>query len=146
MTAKEYLSQLDKINYIIKQKRLDAESIRDSITSIGGLDSSERVQSSRVESDAKFVNSLIKLDEIQGEIAQQIKQYESIKLSMVEDINTLDNIVHIQILRMRYVDGQSFEDIAIGMRYTYRHVIKLHGLALREFSIKHKNKLGTKYH
>ena len=43
----------------------------------------------------------------------------------------LDPIYH-DVLHRRYIEGQSFELIAVELNYSYRHVIRLHGEALLE--------------
>lgn len=39
-----------------------------------------------------------------------------------------------EILTRRYLLGQSWEQIAVGMGYSYRHITKLHGWALKNFN------------
>lgn len=40
-----------------------------------------------------------------------------------------------EILTRRYLLGQTWEKIAVEMGYSYRHVTKLHGYALKNFFI-----------
>lgn len=39
------------------------------------------------------------------------------------------------LLLYRYVDGKSWEEIAVKMGYTWRHTLRLHGRALHSFQI-----------
>lgn len=40
-----------------------------------------------------------------------------------------------ELLRMRYLQGKTFEEIAVAMRYAYRHITRLHGNALQNFEL-----------
>lgn len=39
------------------------------------------------------------------------------------------------ILQGRYLYGQSWEQVAVGLGYTYRHVLWMHGKALQSFAV-----------
>jgi len=40
-----------------------------------------------------------------------------------------------ELLRLRYIQGKSFEEVAVEMGYVYGHIIRLHGKALRNIEI-----------
>ena len=48
-------------------------------------------------------------------------------------IDTLKDGRYREVLTLRYLDGQSWEQVAVTMGYTYRGVIGLHGKALKVF-------------
>ena len=50
----------------------------------------------------------------------------------IEDVlGQVGNAAYQELLRMRYIDGRTFEWIAVEMNYTYRHVVgNLHSAAL----------------
>lgn len=50
-------------------------------------------------------------------------------------IEEMGNETEGTLLRYRYIMGLSFEEIAVKMGYTYRHVTRLHGMALQNFKI-----------
>lgn len=41
-----------------------------------------------------------------------------------------------ELLRLRYIDGLTFEQIAVRMNYGWRQILRLHGKALTEFEAK----------
>ena len=43
-----------------------------------------------------------------------------------------------EVLIRRYLMGKAWEQIAVEMNYTYRHVTRLHGTALQSFSFPEK--------
>ena len=69
--------------------------------------------------------------ELEAEKEMQMVTYREIcqQISMVPDPTEQE------ILSRRYLIGQSWEKIAVEMKYSYRHVTKLHGHALKHFEI-----------
>lgn len=69
--------------------------------------------------------------ELEAEKEMQMIVYREIRhqISMVPDPTEQE------ILSRRYLIGQSWEKIAVEMKYSYRHVTKLHGYALNHFEI-----------
>lgn len=48
-------------------------------------------------------------------------------------IKTMDDETEKEILRLKYLVGKSFDQIAVYLGYSYRHVTRIHGNALRNF-------------
>ncbi|MCH4239499.1 MAG: DUF1492 domain-containing protein [Oscillospiraceae bacterium] len=63
---------------------------------------------------------------INHEIVEQCKERDEVTVA----INTVSNATLRMVLKMRYIDGLTFEQIAVNMNYTFRHIIRLHGQAL----------------
>ena len=53
---------------------------------------------------------------------------------IIKKIELLENENYKTILRERYVNLKSFEQISVLFPYTYNHTLKLHGHALQEYS------------
>ena len=64
------------------------------------------------------------------ELAAEVGAYGEVR----ESLATMENGVCREVLERRYLLGQTWEEIAEGMHYSYRHVTKLHGWALRQFA------------
>lgn len=69
-----------------------------------------------------------KIDELQKKID-----------AIVEQINALSDTRYVSVLKQRYVYGKRWEEIAVCMRYGFRHVLRLHGQALSAFTAKYKD-------
>lgn len=139
MTAKEYLQQLDTLRDEIESTNLALEKI---FTEASGIKAivydKDKVQ---VSPDNHSENFMIKLAELGDEYAQMQMKYKLERDKRIAMINGLSNPIHVRILRKRYIDGKTFEEIAVALHYTYRHVTRLHGSALQEFSAKYKDVL-----
>lgn len=71
------------------------------------------------------------LRKLEAEQEEQMVLYQEIKNS----VDRVENTVDREILTRRYLLGQTWEKIAVEMGYSYRHVTKLHGYALKNFFI-----------
>lgn len=142
MIAKEYLKQVKSKEAKIKNLRRDKESIKDMLYSLGGAGEGERVQSSR--NNDKFGTLYGRIDEMEREIDTQIADLMLFKMKVSGEINQLQTDRYMTVLNCRYIHFQSWEKIAenaFDETYTVRHILKLHGLALLEFEMVHKEML-----
>lgn len=71
------------------------------------------------------------LRELEAEKEMQMVTYREIRYRVKE----MSDPIEQEILSRRYLIGQSWEKIAVEMKYSYRHVTKLHGYALNHFMI-----------
>jgi hypothetical protein len=139
MTAKEYLLQLDTLRDEIESTNLALEKIFTEASGIKAITyDKDRVQ---VSPSNHAENFMVKLAELGDEYAQMQMKYKLERDKRIAMINGLSNPIHVRILRKRYIDGKTFEEIAVALHYTYRHVTRLHGSALQEFSVKYKDVL-----
>lgn len=81
-------------------------------------------------------NYMAKMDmllrELEAEREIQMIKYQEIRNA----IKNMENDTEQEILTRRYILGQSWEKIAIEMRYSQGHILKIHGKALQNFSVK----------
>lgn len=71
------------------------------------------------------------LRELEAEKELQMVTYREIR----QQIEMVPDAIEQEILSRRYLIGQSWEKIAVEMKYSYRHVTKLHGHALNHFEM-----------
>ena len=139
MTAKEYLQQLDTLRDEIESTNLALEQIFTEAQGIKAIVyNKDKVQ---VSPDNHSENFMIKLAELGEDYARMQMRFKLERDKRIAMINSLANPIHVRILRKRYIDGKTFEEIAVALHYTYRHVTRLHGSALQEFAAKYKDVL-----
>jgi len=132
MTTKEYLSQIKEMRDRIKEKQSQINDLRSLSTSITVNTENERVSSS---SDPDKIGKIIAdiLDR-EAELCVYINEYLQKEKEISCQIDSLKNNKCRAILHRRYVECMTFEDIAaISMKISYRHALRLHGQALKEF-------------
>jgi len=134
MTTKQYLQQAFWLDNRINVEKLELERLRHMAT---GLKSSSEI------SDVVVQRSRDGLSPVERVIDKIVAQEEKIN-RYIDDLVTLKSEIREGIERLpddelrlvllkRYINFMKFEEIAVDLSYTYRHVIRLHGDALRSF-------------
>lgn len=134
MTAKEYLRQIGVLDAKINRRQKQVEELKVLATSSGSLSVNERVQSSP--DGDKMSRIVIRWIDMEHEVTRMIDQLIDLKNQIIGEIHQLDDERYIRILEMRYIDQNSWEQIAVNMNYSLQHIIRLHGYALQEFTQK----------
>ena len=76
--------------------------------------------------------TLERLGELAGELTAQRDKLIRLRREVGAAIDTVPDARLRELLRLRYIEGLSFERIAVSMDYSWRQVIRLHGVALNE--------------
>lgn len=76
-----------------------------------------------------------RVDGLLKELRELVEKKLDIRREISRKIEEMGNETEGTLLRYRYIMGLSFEEIAVKMGYTYRHVTRLHGMALQNFKI-----------
>lgn len=76
-----------------------------------------------------------KLDELLIELKDQMDKRIQLRREIVKKIEAMDSETEKAILRYRYIHFLKWEEIAVKMSYTFRHVVRMHGRALKNFKM-----------
>ena len=76
-----------------------------------------------------------KLDELLRDLDEQAQRCIDIRKEIVKKIEAMQDETEKLVLRLRYMHGKKWEEIAVEMDYGYRNVLKLHGKALSHFEV-----------
>ncbi|BCI60626.1 sigma factor-like helix-turn-helix DNA-binding protein [Solibaculum mannosilyticum] len=128
MTAKEYLSR-----YLAANREIDAlldqrQQLWDTITRVTTTLHSDTVQGGQPVSASEALSNFMDLENM---IFEKITALTVIMLEVEQTIHTVDDDKHRQILRLRYIGGKTFEEIADIMHYSWRQICRIHGDALQ---------------
>ena len=77
----------------------------------------------------------MKMIDLENEINADIDRLVDLKREMATLIERVVDPSHRLLLEMRYLGGNTWEDIAQKMGYDLRWVYRLHGKALQEFEV-----------
>ena len=76
-----------------------------------------------------------RLDELMSELYDQMERSIEIRLEISRKIEEMQDETESLLLRYRYIQGLKWEDIAVKMEYSWQHVHKIHGKALKHFEM-----------
>lgn len=131
MTAKEYLSEVQRLQNDIELEQRELQSVRDAATRITASYSGVKVHSNSHYD--KVADNATKIADLESEIVTDIEQLFALKHRIINQIQGLGNINYVNVLYFRYVELNDFFTIAEQMNYTYQYVVFLHGKALKAF-------------
>lgn len=67
-----------------------------------------------------------KLDEMEGDLWEAVSRYRKQAQEVEAVISRAQDETQARLLRLRYIDGYTFEQIAVLMGYSWRQVMRLH--------------------
>lgn len=122
MTAKEYLSQVRKIDIMINYKQRQLDELKHTADSVTANASSERVQSSGTQDRVGQI--VARIVDLQNEINRDIDRLVDIKREIMSVVDQLDP-TSIELVTKRYFEFKTWEQIAKEMNYSKQWVCSI---------------------
>lgn len=134
MTAKEYLRQAYRLDAMIESRLRELEYWRTLSTGVGGC-RFEPNYNPNYPDEAGFVRCLNKIDEIERDINAKISRLVDLKMEIGNAIDKMENPDEQLLLRYRYLEKRSWDEIAYLLHVSERTVHRIHGTALLNFKV-----------
>lgn len=120
---REYGAEIERLEEEIARWRARAEKTTTTVKDVpvqcsGGRD--------------RLQDSVMEIDRIVTALAGAQHKLARARISIERAINTVAEDRLQMLLRYRYIDGMTWEAIAVKMSYSYMQVCRLHGLALEK--------------
>ena len=131
MSSKEFLNKIRYIDMMINCKLEQVAELRSMLLPSAIRYDKDKVQTSNnADSISDTVSKIMELEE---KINADIDELVELKSVAREKIERMENDVEKVILYKRYFNNESFENIAVECGYSWRHIHRLHGEALKNF-------------
>lgn len=129
MTAKEYLQQYLHMEHSINSKLEQVARLRSL-----AVKTTQSITDSRVQGTPKsrMEDIIAKIIELEGQIDAEIDKLYQTRERVQKSIDGVARAEHRQVLRYRYINGWSFEEIAMAMNYSVRQIHYFHSYGLGE--------------
>lgn len=134
MTAKEYLNQARHLDALINCRLREIDYWRDLSSSVSGSNFEPHYNPNRP-TEAPFVRCLEKIDAIQRDVAEKVAYLISLRDEINARIDILDSHEEQILLRYRYLDDCTWEEISRMLNVSLRTVYRIHGSALQNFIV-----------
>ena len=134
MTAKEYLNQARHLDALINCRLREIDYWRDLSSSVSGSNFEPHYNPNKP-TEAPFVRCLEKIDAIQRNVAGKIAYLVRLKGEINTAIDALEMRDEQLVLRYRYLDDCTWEEISRMLNVSLRTVHRIHGSALQHFSV-----------
>ena len=132
--AKAYLWRVRDAEREIKRLEEEYEQAKSDILHLRAMEyDKDKVSNSRI---GDLSDAIVALESYAERIAAQWDKLTALREDAKARIGQLEDWRYREVLTRRYLQGQSWEQVAVDMGYDYYHVHKLHGRALRIFQEK----------
>lgn len=128
MTAKEYLNQAYRIDERIDSKLKQIENLKSLATRVTSVFSD--MPHSSTPDNQRLEKTIAEIVDLENEISTDIGRLIDLKREINSAINSVENPEHRTLLEMRYLNFQTWEQIAVKLNCDVRHVYRLHGQIL----------------
>lgn len=137
MTAKEYLDKYRwaEQEYFRIQKKLN-DIYADNV-SFGSSGFSERVQSSP-SGDNSMINLVENISKKKSRLQDECYTLYCVMNDIESSIEEVQDNRKRLLLKYKYIDGKTLEEIAAELNYSYRHIKRLHSEALFDIVVPEK--------
>ena len=78
----------------------------------------------------KVQTGAIKISELRESLIDKINQLVAVRIEIERAIGTVQDDTQRRLLRRKYINGLTLEQIAVEMHYSYVHTCRIHGYAL----------------
>lgn len=135
MTPKQYLNQAKHLDAMINCRLREIDYWKDLSVSITSGRYDGMPHSPNRPADAAFVSCIERIDEAKKDVAEKVARLITLREEISSQISLLSDHDEQLVLRFRYVDGCTWEDIAGILNVSVRTVHRIHGSALQNFSV-----------
>lgn len=87
------------------------------------------------ESGSPIERPMDKVDELERKITQAIDELADIRMEIEAVLGQLEDDTLRELMEYRYIDGLTWEQIAVKMNYCWRQVCRKHGQALTQITM-----------
>jgi len=123
----KYLNQYKFLNTEIDRKIKCLEDCKSKIYNITGTLSDMPKSKNRSNT---IENGIANINEIEETINQDIDKFVNLRVEIENKINTIEILGLREVMKCRYLDFKSWEEIAYKNDITWRHVYRMHERAL----------------
>lgn len=126
MTAKQYLNRVRRIDKEIEALLRMVRKTRESLESMTQNYDGDGAQST------KNPHKFDRLVELESMVDKKIDEQIDLKAEILNTIMQLEDRRQRLVLMEYYVEMKTWEQVAVDLNYSYMHITRLHGYALKE--------------
>ena len=137
MTDREYLNQVKNIDKRIKYKLDEEQKWRDIATNTTSKLSDMKVQTSK--DPDPMGTAITKAVQYQRECAALAVQFVELKNTITMQIDNVGDDKTYNILKMLFVQGKDYSEVAVELKRSYRHTVREIDAAIKKFGDKYRD-------
>ena len=131
MTVKEYLRRVRDAERELRAVEREYQRARDDITNLKAMEyDRDKVGNSHI---GDLSDAIATLEKYAERVNARWDELIAFREEAKKQLEQIKDWRYRAVLEQRYLLGESWEQIAVGMGYNYRWILRLHGKALQEF-------------
>lgn len=134
MTAKEYLSQARRLDNVVNNSLKELEYWMELSKRVSGSNYEINLNPNRP-AEAPFALCIEKIDELQRDINNKVDKLVDLRSEIDKALCALGDSEEELVLRYRYLENRTWEDIGEVMDMSVRTAHRVHKSALQHFSV-----------
>lgn len=133
MTAKDYLMQVKIINTIMRNLEDEITALREQEHTIRSAwpDGQPHGTGTTDPTGTAATRLADQLTDLEHQHRKWMSALWHKRTEIIETIGNVEHAEHNRLLYLRYVECRTWEEIAVDMHYSFRHIIRMHGDALQ---------------
>lgn len=136
MTAKEYLRRIRDTESDLRSAEQDYQRARDDVMNLKAIQyDKDKVSNSHI---GDLSDAIVALEKYAARVSEQWDRLIVMREEAKAQIEQIADGRYRDVLMRRYLWGESWDYIAVGMGYAFRTVLWLHGKALKQFEVPEK--------
>ncbi len=136
MTAKEYLRRIRDAESDLRSAEMEYQRARDDVMNLKAIEyDKDKISNSHI---GDLSDAIVALEKYAASVSEQWDRLIVMREEAKAQIEQIADGRYREVLTRRYIWGESWEYIAVGMRYAFRTVLWLHGKALSQFEVPEK--------
>lgn len=129
MNAKEFLTQVEKLDMLVQNKLIEKQQWMELALGITARIDGERVQSSGAQS--RMAEAVEKCVDVEAEITALIDRLIDTRRAVLAVLEQVDSPIEYDVLHRRYIQKMDLQDIADAYGKEYGWATTTHGRALK---------------
>ena len=131
MTAKEYLRRVRDAESDLRSAEMDYQRARDDVMNLKAIEyDKDKISNSHI---GDLSDAIAALEKYAERVHVKWDELIAMREEAKERIGEIADGRYREVLHRRYLQGESWEYIAVGMGYSFRQVLRIHGEALAAF-------------
>lgn len=129
----KWLEEYGSIQKRIDRLEMEIEEWRTRLEGLGAqiIDGMPKTHGKR----KSWVKEITEIERLDDELTKELLKLRNKRLAIIDAINTLQDPVLQVLVEYRYIDNMRWEEICTKMHYSWRHVHRLHMIAIRKLKI-----------
>ena len=129
MNTKTYLNQISRLDKMIQNKLSEIYRLKTIACSVTVSTEKEAVD---VSSDKdKLGSTVTKIVDLEKDTDRLVDEFMRKRNHIIGQIDSMENTDYYHVLSMRYVNQNTFEEIAQATNWSIRNIFTIHGRALQ---------------